>query len=115
MSKSYEELLDYSKKIIERGDGWKSLSAYLDQNCENLEWKKEIRQKVRDYENSLKVKGHIRQKEKKTSYDYVLGIGGIIFGLILLYICLFAFNAGIIVATIPFAFIGLGFRQLISK
>jgi len=115
MSKSYEELLDYSKKIIERGDGWRALKAYLDKNCNNLQWREEILQKVREFENTFEKKGHLRQKAERTNYDIILGVGGITFGLILLCLCFFAFDAGIIVATIPFAFIGLGIRQLLNK
>ena len=112
MDKSYEEILEYSKKIIERGDGWKALNNYLDLKCNNLVWREEIVEKVKKFESTLDVKGHMRQMPKNTKYDYVLGYGGIVIGVLLVLYCLFFFKNGIIFSTIPFAFIGLGWWQL---
>ncbi|MEM7163721.1 MAG: hypothetical protein AAF487_14940 [Bacteroidota bacterium] len=115
MPKSYEELLEYAQKIIERGDGWASLRTYLDSNSDREDWKKEIIQKMRDFEDTLDKKGHERIKAPKSTYDYVLGFGGILFGIFLIYAFLTIDANGIWIGTIPFAFIGLGIRQLTFK
>ncbi len=56
MSKSYEELLDYSKKIIERGDGYRALKSYLAANCNNLKWREEILSETKKFDNQMNQK-----------------------------------------------------------
>jgi len=114
MSKSYEELLDYSKKIIERGDGWRALKSYLDKNCNNLEWREDIIQKVIEYENTFKIKGHQRKTAFRSNHDTFYGIFIIAIGIILQIVWLLGDKDYIIIGLMPFAMVLSGAYLLIK-
>lgn len=102
--KSKEELIAYAVKMRQRGDRYRSILAYLENNCNDTELVKEIIGIVDELETKKAIEvDHTQGVREKNSYN-LFGYAFIAGGILLM---VFLWNKGWI-ASLPFVMIGMG-------
>lgn len=107
--KSKDELLAYSKQIIERGDGYRAVLNYLKTNCDDEDMIKEIISEVQASES--KEPEAPQTKKKLSFYKLIFGGAFVLSGIFLLTIL---WSRGYI-ATLPFLLIGSGIYAIATS
>jgi len=98
---SKEELLNYAIEMRKRGDTYRAMIAYLENNCDDEETVKEIVRTVDKMEKENQIKVQVEKKNKPSFMNITLGVLFLLLGIILMF---FLWGKGW-VSTVPFILI----------
>lgn len=104
MEKSKEELLSYSIKILQRGDGYRAVMSYLERYTSDEKIISEIMKSLRTQEKHTEVERCQASEKEKSPERILLGIFLLLLGSFLTF---FLWNQGFI-TKLPIALILIG-------
>ena len=106
--KTNEELFAYCVQMRERGDTYRSMANYLNNNCEDEETIKSIVTAVNKLEKENRINSPKINKEKTPTLSLLLGTLFLVSGIVLMF---FFWGMGVIF-TVPFILISIGILAL---